>query len=79
MSWLPVEADRVKSDPGLARHLDLLEAGAGTPVSMNGQCGQLTGWSTWRHFEVQWQGGEQARVRRGVHVTNIVREQEWRG
>jgi hypothetical protein len=61
---------------GLARHLALLDAGAGTPVLVNGQRGKLTGRSTWRLFEVAWEDGEQAGERSGVRVANIVREKE---
>lgn len=75
MSWIPVETDRVKSDLGLARHLDLLEAGAGSSVLVNGRRGRLTGRSTWRLFEVAWDEGEQAGERSGVRVGNIVQEQ----
>lgn len=74
MSWLPVEAEKVTSDPGLVRHLALLDAGAGTPVLVNGQRGRLTGRSTWRLFEVEWEDGEQAGEHSGVRVANIVRE-----
>lgn len=72
MRWIPVEADRVQRDPGLARHLDLLDAGAGTLVLVNGQRGRLTGRSNWRLFEVEWIEEEQARERSGVRVANRV-------
>lgn len=72
---LPVEADRVTSDPGLVRHLDLLEEGAGMPIAVNGQRGKLTGRNTWRLFEVAWENGEQAGECSGVRVAHIVREQ----
>jgi len=70
-SWTPVEEQRVLSNAGFVHHLELLEAGAGRHVLINGRRGTLTGRSTWRYFEVRWDEGEEAgeptRVR-GHHV-----------
>jgi Cft2 family RNA processing exonuclease len=59
-SWTPVEEQRVLSNAGFVHHLELLEAGAGTHVLINGRRGTLTGRSTWRYFEVRWEAGEEA-------------------
>ncbi len=59
-TWTPFEEQRVLSNAGFVHHLDLLEAGANTPVLINGRRGTLTGRSSWRYFEVRWEEGEEA-------------------
>ena len=52
--------------------LALRESGAGIAVSVNEQRARLTGRSTWRLFEVEWEDGEQAGEQSFVQVANLV-------
>jgi Cft2 family RNA processing exonuclease len=79
LTWTPFEKQRVLSNAGFVHHLELLEAGAGTTVLINGWRGTLTGRSSWRYFEVRWEEGEEAgeltRVRgHNVHIVGEVRD-----
>ncbi len=60
MAWVPFDAPRVLGDQGVAHHLELVRAGTGTPIQVNGRRGTLTGQSNWRLFEVRWEEGEEA-------------------
>jgi hypothetical protein len=71
MTWTPLDAQRVLSDQGIAHHLDLVHAGAGTPIQINGRRGTLTGRSNWRFFEVRWEEGERAGKLTQVRSGNI--------
>jgi Cft2 family RNA processing exonuclease len=77
--WTPLEEQRVLSNAGFVHHLELLKAGASTPVLINGRRGTLTGRSSWRYFEVRWVEGEEAgectRVR-GHHVQVVEKEDD---
>lgn len=70
-TWTPFEEQRVLSNAGFVHHLDLLEAGAGTRVLINGRHGMLTGRSSWRYFEVRWDEGEEAGERTRVRGHNV--------
>lgn len=72
MRWLPVEAGKVNSDPGLAYHLALLEVGRARRSWSMDSVESSTWRSIWRLFEVAWEGGEQAGECSGVRVANIV-------
>jgi Cft2 family RNA processing exonuclease len=70
-TWTPFEKQRVLSHAGFVHHLELLKAGANTPVLINGRRGTLTGRSTWRYFEVRWEEGEEAGELTRVRGHNI--------
>ena len=69
--WMPLDAQKIFQDRGLAHHLDLVHAGANARIVVNEQRGTLTGRQNWRFFEVQWEegvhAGELAQVR-GAHI-----------
>jgi Cft2 family RNA processing exonuclease len=68
--WVPYPSERVSGNEGFRRHLELLEAGAGTRVRVHGRAGVLTGKSTWRFFEVRWLDGREAGETTQVYTWN---------
>lgn len=65
MTWAPLSKDRVLGNAGFAHHLELLHAGAGTPVVISGQSATLTGRNNWSLFEIRWdESGQVVPVKR---------------
>lgn len=69
--WLPLESEQIEKNPGFAQHLALIRAGAGAAVIVNNQPAILTGKSSWRLFEIQWQAGPTAGQCNSVRAANI--------
>jgi Cft2 family RNA processing exonuclease len=59
-SWHPFHEQRVLKKEGYAHHLELVRAGAGVEVLVNGRSGRLSGRSTLQYLEVRWEDGEDA-------------------
>ncbi|GHO57096.1 MBL fold metallo-hydrolase [Ktedonobacter robiniae] len=70
-SWLPLEREQVAKNPGFSQHLALIRAGEGAAVMVNDQPASLTGKSSWRLFEIQWQAGPTAGQHHKVRSANI--------
>ena len=71
VNWQPYPPDRVLSKEGFAHHLELVRAGEGTQVLVNGRRAVLTGRSRLQHLEVRWEDGEEADSPARVRGRNV--------
>ncbi|GCE50167.1 Cft2 family RNA processing exonuclease [Thermosporothrix hazakensis] len=61
--WYPIGEEVVRKNVGFVQHLELLQAGAGAAVWLNGERWTLTGRSNWKLFEIRNHDGEVRHVR----------------